>query len=150
MSPLVGIEHDVVLNDIPLLEPKLVQRAVDGGIKDRIVRGLYFYVPEPQSPEPVEELVEADRGTMTINAEGILFASKTRRIAVGFGAVESIGHTRDWITVLAKNSHRVYLGAGKNTVTLKVQDRMYRELISGTLMRLLIEAIMKVSLERRH
>jgi hypothetical protein len=149
MSPLVGIEHDVVLNDIPLLEVTLTKKVVDGGIRGRITRGLYFYVPEPQSPEPVEELVEVDRGTMTVNADGILFAGKTRRIAVGFGAVESIGHTRDWITVLAKNSRRMYLGVGRNTVTLKVQDRMYKEPLSGTLMRLLVEAVMKVSLERR-
>jgi hypothetical protein len=150
MSPLVGIEDDVVLNDIPLLEPRLVQRTVEGGIKGRIAKGLFFYVPEPQSPEPIEELVEVDRGIVTMNADGMLFAGKTRRIAVGFGAVESVGHTRDWITVLAKNSHRMYLGVGSNTVTLKVQDRMYRQPLSGTLMRLLVEAVMKVSLEGRH
>jgi hypothetical protein len=150
MSPVVGIEHDIVFNDISFLETRLVKRTVEGGgIKGRIAKGLSFYVPEPQSPESIEELAEVNRGTMTINANGIVFAGKTRRTAVGFGAVESIGHTRDMITVLVKNSHRLYLGVGSNTVTLKAQDRMYREPLSGTLLRLLVEAAMKASLERR-
>jgi hypothetical protein len=151
-SPMARIEHDVVFNDISFLEPRLAKRTVANAIRERIARGLYFYVPEPQSPELIEELDEVDRGTMTINADGIAFAGKTRRIAVGFGAVESIGHTREGITVLAKNSHRLYFGVlgRNNTVTFKVQDRVYEEPLSGTLLRLLVEALMKVSLEGRN
>jgi hypothetical protein len=149
LSLVTGIEGGVVLNDAFLLEPRTVHRTV-GGMKGRIARGLYFYTPQPQSTEPVEELAEVDRGTMTINNDGVAFSGKTRRIGVGFGAVESIGHGRDWIAIHAKNSNRLHFGVGEDTITLKVQDRIYREPLSGTLLRLLVEGVMKASLERRH
>lgn len=150
LSFIAGTEHKVVLNDISLQEPKMAQRTLEGGIKGRIARRLYFYAPQSQSPEPVEELTEIDRGTMTINNEGIVFSGKIRRIGLGFGAIESIGHSRDAIAILAKNSQRLHFGVGEDIVHLKVQERMYNEPLSGTFLRLLVEAMMKISLERRH
>lgn len=146
LSFISGIDQDgpVFLNDILLLEPGIAR--AEGGIKGRIARGLYFYVPQPQSPEPVEELAEVDRGTLTITNEGIAFAGKTRRIGVGFGAIESISHSRDGITIIAKTAHRLHFGSGGTAITIKVQDRTYRESLSGTLLRLVIEAVMKASL----
>src|SRR5687768_3243898 len=89
LSFVIGIDPEsfvLSLDNISLLEPRLAQ-TVQGGIKGRIARGLYFYVAQP-SPEPVEELSEIDRGTMTISVDGIAFAGKTRHIGIGIGAIE--------------------------------------------------------------
>lgn len=134
-------EGPFFLNDILLLEPGIAR---EGGIKGKIARGLYFYVPQPQSAEP-EQLAEVDRGTLTITDEGIAFAGKTRRIGIGFGAIESISHGQNAITMIAKTAHRLHFGSG-GTITLKVQDRMYKEPLSGTVLRLIVEASMKASL----
>ena len=149
LSFISGIDHKgpVFLNDILLLEPGVAR--AEGGIRGRIARGLYFYVPQPQSAEPDEELVEVDKGTLTLTDEGIAFAGKTRRIGVGFAAIESISHGQNAITIAAKTAHRLHFGSGGNEVTLKVQDRTYKEPLSGTLLRLIVEAAMKASLGGR-
>lgn len=141
----IGQGDSIFLDGITLLE-RGVARPVEGGIRDRIVRGLYFYIPQPQTPEPVEELAEVDRGTLTIADEGIAFAGKSRRIGIGFGAIESISHTLSGITIMAKTTHKMHFGSGGGAVTLKVQERTYREPLSGTLLRLIVEAAMKASL----
>lgn len=144
---LIGVDRGgpVFLDGIALLEPRIA-RAVEGGLRGRIARGLYFYVPQPQTTEPAEELVEVDRGTLTIADEGIAFAGKTRRIGVGFGAIESMSHSQKGMTIVAKTMHRMHFGSGGTVVTFKVQDRIYKEQLSGTLLRLLVEAVMKASL----
>lgn len=151
LTPIADIEHGrpIFLNDVSLLEPRLTQRTLGSGIKGRMAKDLYFYVPQQQSPKPAEQLEEVDRGTLTVAANGIAFAGQSRRVGVGFHAIESIGHTRDGITIIAKNLHRLHFGGGGAVVALKVQDRMYREPLSGTLLRLLVEAVIKASLERR-
>jgi hypothetical protein len=130
-----------LLNDILLLEPGLAR---EGGIRGRIARGLYFYVPQPQAAEP-EQLTEVDRGTLTITDEGVAFAGKTRHIGIGFAAIESISHGQSAITITTKTGHRMHFGSG-GTITLKVQDRIYNEPLSGTILRLIVEALMKASL----
>src|SRR5688572_23261649 len=92
----VGRGEPVFIDGVALLELG-VARAVEGGLRGRIARGLYFYVPQPQAAEPAEEMAEADRGTITISSEGIAFAGKTRRIGVGFGAIEYISHNQNGI-----------------------------------------------------
>jgi hypothetical protein len=145
LSFIVGLDQDrpFFLNDILLLEPGIVR--AEGGIKGRIARGLYFYMSQPQSPGPAEELAGVDRGTLTITDEGIAFAGKTRRIGVGFGAIESISHGQNRITIVARTAHRLHFGSG-GTITLKVQDRKYDEPLSGTFLRLIVEAAMKASI----
>jgi hypothetical protein len=135
----------IFFDGIALLEPR-VARAAESGIRGRIARGLYFYVPQPQAAEPAEELAEADRGTLTISSEGIAFAGRTRRIGVGFGAIESMSHGQDGIAIIARTAHRLHFGSGGAVVTIKVQDRIYKEPLSGTLLRLIVEAAMKASL----
>lgn len=148
LSPVAGIDPEsfaLSLDNVSLLEPRLA-KAVEGGIKGRIARGLYFYVAQP--PGPAEELAEIERGIMTIGVDGIAFAGKTRRIGVGFGAIESIAHTQNGITIAAR-AQRLHFGAGGAAVTLKVQDRTYSQPLFGRLLRLLVEAMIKASLGGR-
>ena len=150
MSLVKGVDpesHALSLDNISLLEPRLAQ-AVQGGIKGRIAKGLYFYVAQPQSPGPVEELAEIDRGTMSIADDGISFAGSTRHIGIGFGAIESIGHSQDGITIAAR-AQRLHFGAGASAVSFRVQDREYSQALSGRLLRLLVEAMIKKSLDGR-
>jgi hypothetical protein len=78
VAGLVDRSITLTLRNISLMEPRLAHRAVEGGIRGRIARGLYyFYVPQQQSPEPMQELVEVDRGTITIAVEGQGFAYET-------------------------------------------------------------------------
>ncbi len=136
----------LTMNDISLMEPRTA-RAVEGGIRGRIARGLYFYVAQPQSPEPAEELAEVDRGTITITVEGLVFAGKSRHVGVGFGAIESISHSQNGITIVAKNSTQKlhFEGADRVVISLKVQDRVYSQPLNGKLIRLLVEAVIRVS-----
>ena len=148
MSLVEGVDPEsfaLSLDNISLLEPGLAQ-AVPGGIKGRIARGLYFYVAQPQS-EP-EDLTEVDRGTMAIAADGISFAGRTRHIGIGFGAIESMGHNQDGIAIAAR-AMRLHFGAGASAISLKVQDREYSQPLSGRLLRLLVEAMIKKSLDGR-
>ena len=146
MSLVAGMDPEsfsLPLEGVSLLEPKVAQATL-GGIKGRIARGIYFYVAQPQSPEPVSEMIEADRGTMTIGAGGISFAGKTRHIGIGFAAIESIGHNDAGITVIAKNQ-KLHFGAGAAFVSLKIHDREYGLPLSGRMLRLLVEAMIKRS-----
>ncbi|AFU60191.1 MAG: hypothetical protein QXX64_01755 [Nitrososphaera sp.] len=142
------VDGSVVLTmyNISLMEPRTA-RAMEGGIRGRIAKGLYFYVAQPQSPEPAEELVEVDRGTITITVEGLVFAGKSRHIGVGFGAIESISHSQNGITIVAKNNMQKlhFEGADRVVMSLKVQDRVYSQPLTGKLMRLLVEAVIRIS-----
>jgi hypothetical protein len=153
LSFIVGcnLDSSIVLTfqDISLMEVRLAQ--AEGGIKEKIAKGLYFYVAQPQSAEPVEELTEVDRGIMTISAAGIVFASKSRHIGLGFGALESISYTENGIAITTTNGTRKlhFEGVERVTIPLKVQDRTYSQPLSGKLMRLLVEAVIKISFQRR-
>lgn len=150
LSLVAGINSEsftISLDNISLLEPAFGQ-TVQGGKKGRIAKGLYFYVAQPQSPEPFEELIEIDMGTMTIAADGIVFAGRTRHIGIGFGAIESIGHGQNGISIDAR-TQKLHFGAGNATLHLKVQDRTYSLPLSGRLLRLLVEAVIKASHDRR-
>jgi hypothetical protein len=151
LALVVGVEHGgpIFLNDVSFLEPRMAQKKVEGGLKGRTSKGVHFYVPQGQSPGSAEQLAEVDRGTMTLNAEGIAFAGRSKRVGVRFGAIESINHSRSSITIIAKNLQRLHFGGSRAVVAMKVQDRMYKEPLSGSLLRLLIEAAMKASLEWR-
>ncbi len=155
LSFIAGSDPDrpIILSfqNISLAEPKLIQRTSDGGIKNKISKGLYFYVGQTQEPEPTEELVQIDIGTMTITPQGIAFAGKSKRISVNFDDIDSIGHTNNGITISARSQlQRLrFEGVDRVIVPLKVQDRTYRQALSGRHMRLLIEAAMKTSLDRR-
>lgn len=104
-----------------------------------------------QTPEPVEKFAEVDRGMITITIDRIEFAGKFRHVGVSFGSIESIGHTRNGIMIAARNSANKlhFEGADRVVIALKVQDRMYRQPLSGRLLRLLLEAVIKISFERR-
>jgi hypothetical protein len=136
----------LTLHNISLMEPRLAQ-AVEGGIRGKIARGLYFYVAQPQVAEPVEELVEVDRGTMTVTVDGLVFAGKSRHIKIGFSAIESIGHTQNGIKIVTRNGAQTlhFEGADKVVIPLKVQDRAYSQPLSGKLMRLVVEAVIRIS-----
>ncbi len=154
LSFIVGCNFDssvvLTLDNISLMKPQLVQATTDG-IKEKIAKGLYFYVAQTQSTEPVEVLAEVDRGMMTITVEGIVFAGRFRHIGLGFGAIESIGYDNKGITVATRNSaQKLYFeGADRAVIPLKVQDRMYSEPLSGKLMRLLVEAVIMISFDER-
>jgi hypothetical protein len=106
LSLVAGCSTDssvvLTLHNISLVEPHVAR--ADGGIREKIARGLYFYVTQPQVAGPVEELVELDRGTVTITIEGITFAGKSRHIGVGFGAIESISHSQNALETARKIS----------------------------------------------
>jgi hypothetical protein len=137
--------------NMSLTEPRLIQGTAESSIKNKISKGLYFYVGQAQEPSPTEELVQIDNGTTTIAPYGIIFAGKSKRISVNFDDIDTIGHTNNGITISSRSQlERLRLeGADRTTVPLKVQDRTYRQTLSGKLMRILIEAAMKTSLERR-
>ena len=137
--------------NISLAEPRMAQGTLEGGIKERIAKGLYFYVGQAHDPELTEELVQLDTGTMTINSDRIAFVGKSKHISVDFGDIDSIGHTNNGITISARTHLKRlrFEGADKVEVPLKVQDRMYSQHLSGRLMQVLLEAVMKTSLERR-
>jgi hypothetical protein len=152
LSLVAGCSTDssvtLTLHNISLVESR-VARADGGGIREKIARGLYFYVTQPQSAEPVEELVELDRGTVTITIEGIAFAGKSRHIGVGFGAIESISHSQNGMAISTRNgAQRIHFeGADRVIIPLKVHDREYSQHLSGKLMRLLLEAVIKISFD---
>ena len=134
-----------------LSESRLMQGTAESGIKNKISKGLYFYVGQAQEPETRQEIVKIDVGNMTISSYGVSFAGKSKHISINFDDIDSIGHTNTGITISSRSQlERLRLeGADKATVSLKVQDRTYRQALSGKLMRILIEAAMKTSLERR-
>lgn len=137
----------LTLHNISLVEPRAAR--VEGGIREKIARGLYFYVAQQQAAEPVEELVELDRGTMTITVDGVAFAGKSRHIGIGFGAIESISHSQNGMSIATRNgAQRIrFEGANRVIIPLKVHDREYSQPLSGKLMRLLLEAVIKISFE---
>jgi len=138
--------------NVKLAEPRLSQANLEAGIKERITKGLYFYVAQSQDTNPTEELIQIDIGTMTIGANGVDFAGKSKHISMNFGDIDSIGHTDNGISISARSQlKRVrFEGADGAIVTLKVHDRTYKQTLSGKLMRLLVEAAMKRSLEKRN
>jgi hypothetical protein len=146
-------ERPIVLSfqNISLAEPRLAQKTLEGGIKERIAKGLYFYVGQAQDSEPAEELEQLDIGTMTITSNGIAFVGNSKHINMDFGDIDSMGHTQNGITISARTHLQKlhFEGADKVVVPLKVQDRMYSQRLSGRLMRILLEAVMKTSLDRR-
>ncbi|HEV8405467.1 MAG TPA: hypothetical protein VGQ13_06130 [Nitrososphaera sp.] len=137
--------------NISLAEPRLAQGTLEGGIKEKIAKGLYFYVGQAQDPGLVEELVQLDVGTMTITSDGIAFVGRSKHISIDFGDIDSMGHTNNGITISARThlQRLRFEGADKVVVPLKVQDRMYNQRLSGRLMRILLEAVMNTSLDRR-
>lgn len=138
----------LTLNDISILEPRRAH--ADSRMKEKLARRLYFYVEQPKSV-PSEELVEVDRGTLTIAIKGIEFAGKLRHIRAGFGAIESISHSQNGIAIVMRNgAQRLWFeGADRVTIPLKVQDREYSQPMSGKLMRLVVEAIIRISFDGR-
>ena len=152
LSFIAGCKNDSSVNltfaNISLMESRLTQG--DGSIKEKIAKGLYFYVAQPQTTEPIEELAEVDRGTMTVTVNGIAFAGKSRHVGINFDLVESISYSVNGITIAARNnSQRIYFeGADRVIVELKVRDRKYSQPLSGKLMRLMVEAVIKISLGR--
>jgi hypothetical protein len=134
----------LTLHNISLVEPRAAH--AEAGIKEKIAKGLYFYVAQ-QAAEPVEELAEVDRGSVTITVDGVVFAGSTRHIGIGFGAVESISHSQNGIAIVTRNgSQRIcFEGADRVVIMLKVHEREYRQALSGKLLRLLLEAVIKIS-----
>lgn len=153
LSLVAGCSADssiaLTLHNISLVELRAAR--VEGGIKEKIARGLYFYVAQQQTAEPVEELVELDRGIMTITVDGITFAGKFRHIGVGFGAIESISHSQNGMSITTRSGAQSirFEGADRVIIPLKVHDREYSHPLSGKLMRLLLEAVIKISFEGR-
>jgi hypothetical protein len=141
----------LTLRNISLMEPRLSQ-STEGGIKEKIAKGLYSYVSQPKPAEPVEELVEVDRGSMIIRVDEVVFAGTSRHVGVGFGAIESISFTDKGITIATWNSaQKIHFEVVDGAVIpLKVQDRTYDQPLSGKLMRLLVEAVIKISLNGRN
>ena len=133
----------LTLHNISLVEPRAAHP--EAGIKEKIARGLYFYVSQ-QTAEPVQEL-EVDRGALTITVDGIVFAGSTRHIGIGFGAIESISHSQNGIAIVARNSLQkiCFEGADREVIVLKVHEREYKQALSGKLLRLVVEAVIKIS-----
>jgi len=136
--------------NVSLVEAKLIPGTSEGGIKNKISKGLYFYVGQTQEQAPTEELVELDIGIMTITQYGIAFAGRTKHINVNFDDIDSIDHMNNGITISARSQLQKlrFEGAERVVIPLKVQDRTYMQTLSGRLMRLLIEAAMNASLDR--
>lgn len=134
----------LTLHNISLVEPRAAH--AEAGIREKIARGLYFYVAQPQVG-PAEELAEVDRGDVTVTVDGIIFAGKFRHIGIGFGAVESISHSQNGIAISTRNgAQRIcFEGADRVVILLRVHDREYRQPLSGKLLRLLVEAVIKIS-----
>jgi hypothetical protein len=134
----------LTLHNISLVEPRAAHP--EAGIKEKIAKGLYFYVSQ-QAAEPVLELAEVDRGALTITVDGIVFAGSTRHIGIGFGAVESISHSQNGIAIVTRNNSQkiCFEGADREVIMLKVHEREYRQALSGKLLRLLVEAAIKIS-----
>jgi hypothetical protein len=143
-----AVDRSVVLTlqNISLMESTTAQ-TLEIGIRGRIARGLYFHVAQQQAPEPVEELAEVDRGTITVKVDELVFAGKSRQIKLSFAAIESIGHTQNGIEIVTRNGvQRVHFeGANRVVISLKVKDRTYGQRLSGKLMRLLVEAVIGIS-----
>jgi hypothetical protein len=87
---------------------------------------------------------------MLVSGRGIVFASQ-EDIRIDFDDIEAVDHTHNGIAITARNpARRLYFeGADRTVVLLKVQDRAYDEPLSGRVLRLTTEAIMKISLENR-
>ena len=142
----------LILNDISLMAPRQTHTISDSGIREKIAKGLYsFYIAQQQAEEYVQVLDEVDRGTMTITVEGIMFAGKSRHVGLGFSVIESISHGRNGIAIMTRNGAQGlhFEGAERVTIPLKVQDRAYSQPLSGKLMRLLLEAVIRISFEGR-
>lgn len=157
LSFIHGCDSDITnasvsLQNISLMEPEGAASHADGsGIKEKLARGLYFYVAQPYISEPYEELAEVDRGTVTINVDGIVFAGKSRHLGVGFGAIESISHSQNGIAIVTRNGAQkiCFEGANRVVFAIKVQDRIYNVSLSGKLMRLIVEGMIKISFSSR-
>jgi hypothetical protein len=142
----IGRSVVFTMHNISLMEPRRSQ-AVEGGIRCRIARGQYFQVAQPKASEPLEELAEADRGMISISVDGLAFTGKSRRIKLGFGAIESMCYTQNGIEIVTKNGSQSlhFEGADRIAIPLKVQDRTYSQPLTGKLMRLLVEAVIRIS-----
>lgn len=151
LSFIAGSHFDgsVVLTfeNISLVKPRLSHSS--GGIKKKIARGLSYYVAQPQSPEPDEELIELDRGNITITIGGIVFDGKSLHIGVRYGTIESISHSVNGMTIETRNAAQKirFEGADRVFVTLNVQNRKYNQPLSGKLMRLLVEGVIRISFD---
>ena len=136
----------ISLHNISLMEPRS-SHTLEGGIKCRIARGLYFSTTQSQV-EPVDELTEIDRGKMTITTRGLVFDGKSHQVELDLGVIESIGHTQNGMTIDIDGGRQKlhFEGANRVMIHLKVQERLYSQSLDGKLMRLLVEAAIRISL----
>ena len=81
---------------------------------------------------------------MTIAGDGIAFTGQTEKINTSFDNIEATDYVQNKIMIATKTpAQRLFFdGVERTTVPLKVQDRVYRQPLSGKVVQLVIKAMM--------
>ena len=140
----------IILNadNIALLEPRSVRatHGTYGGPSFRIAKGVYFRLGafNAQS-ESHEELREIDRGSLTLTNKRLIFSGSKRTVSIDIRKIVSVNPYRDAITIRREGRERIqyFTGINLNNIEIKVEDRVYKEPLSGLVIMYLIEGLAK-------
>jgi hypothetical protein len=135
---------ELVLPNIFLFEPRAVKRGVYGGPSFRIAKGVYFRLGGLQA-ESHEELREIDQGIITLTNKRFVFSGLKRTLNVSLKDIVSVEPYEDGIGLRRAGKERVeyFKGLSQVEFTIVVQNRRYKELLSGLILVYIIQGLIK-------
>jgi hypothetical protein len=152
-SPILlgpGEKLQIVLSNIALWEPRSVRRSTGGygGPSIRIMKGVYLRVGTFNARgESHEELRAIDQGIFTLTNKRIVFSGSTRTVDISLNKIISIEPYIDGIAVRTSNRQKtqyfVGISPGKVTIELTIENRKYKESLTGLMLKYLIEGLAK-------
>jgi hypothetical protein len=141
-------ELQLTLPSIVLREPRAVRQSSGGygGPSFRVAKGLYFRVGAfGSTSESHEEMRDIDQGTFSLTNKRVVFSGSKRTIEIPLKKIISMEPYSDGIAIRrsGKEKTQYFIGVNCAGLTITVDDRIYKESLSGLILMHLIEGFAK-------
>lgn len=138
-------EVRIVLSGVCLLEARAVRRGSYGGGSIRVAKGVRLSTGSFQA-ESREELRHIDRGTLTLTNKRLVFSGAKRTVNVGLAQIVSVEpYEKNGIALrrTRKQKTEYFTDFPRAELEFAVEDRVYKEPLSGVILTHLIEALVR-------
>jgi len=136
------------MNYVSLQEPRAVRTTTGkyGGPSFRVAKGVYFRLGafNAQS-ESHEEIREIDTGALALTNKRLIFLGDKRTVNIDIRKVVSVHPYRDAVEIRREGRERTqyFMGINRTNIKIQVEDRIYKEPLSGIVLMCLIEGLAK-------
>lgn len=146
-SPIIlkkNEELQLTLSNVSFMEPRSIRTGGYKGTSIKVAKGLYFRVGGVQS-ESHEELRNIDKGSLTITNKRIVFSGSKKTINIDLKKIITVEPYSDGIALRLENKEKTqyFTWVNKPELTIGVNNRIYKEPLTGLVLMYLIEGLTK-------